>query len=623
MLPPASDSLVRRGWRRSLWPLVLVCTVPVGAVLAIGCGQDDPPTSLPALSIDDAQSDAAAAEALLAPSATLPMRAEVVALTDRLSIAASRTNDPAEAPRLTMLAARLRERVWRFDRSGTDAREAIELYGNVVEASAGKAQSCEADLRRARLLGELSLDGSESYRQAYLALRRQTAHEQGAEARKPCAERLERMLAGGEAYRPTGLAWETLEREGATAAAAHETSSRAPPSASPGTISSGSRPDAGLVPPSARGEIVVMPAAAMIKDKPAKLTTVQPYSWKLGGRVVLSLSAPVRYEVGILAPDDAAGRGHRVYVDLLNVKIKGPKKSLESTGLIEGVRLGQRKNGTRVVVDLSASAYRRIFYIPDPFRVVIDLSTRAPATAAATAKSGKRIVRRVTLDPGHGGWDAGAIGPAGLREKDVALDIAHRAAPTLAADLGIETMLTRDTDTYIPLEERIARANGFGADLFVSIHCTATENGQAHGLEVYFLDPSRQLDKRSMQVAARENLSGLKVRPRDPSALNAQLASIAAGLNVANVTARSRLFAELLRKSTMASMQERYAGTVDHGVKTASFFVLLGADMPAVLFETSFISNPDDEARLNTADYRQKLADGIVNAIRAYREGHK
>ncbi len=597
--------------------MLLVGTAPVA-----GCGQDDPPTTVPSLSIDGGQSDTAQAEALLVPSATLPVRAEAVALTDRLSIAASRTSDQAEAARLTMLAARLRERVWRFDRSGTDAREAIELYGNVVETTAGQVQSCEADVQRARLLGELALDGSEGYREAYLALRRQSVHEDGAEQRKPCLERLERMLTGGEAYRPSGLAWDTLEQAGAAAAAAHKNQTAAPPSSAPAGSGAPSL-DGGLPSPSVSGEIVVLPAPAMIKDKPAKLTAVQPYSWKLGGRVVLSLSAPVRYEVGLLAPDAAAGRGYRVYVDLLNVKIKGPKKSLESTGLIEGVRLGVRKTGTRVVLDLSESAYRRIFYIPDPFRVVIDLSTRAPATAAATAKSGKRLVRRVALDPGHGGWDAGAIGPTGLREKDVVLDIAHRAAPTLAADLGIETMLTRDTDTYVPLEERTARANGFGADLFVSIHCNATENGQAHGVEVFFLDPSRELDKRSMQVAARENLGGLKVRPSDPGALNAQLASIAAGLNVADVTSRSRLFAELLRKSTMASMQGRYPRTTDHGVKTAGFFVLLGADMPAVLFETSFISNPDDEARLTTADYRQKLADGVVNAIRAYREGHR
>ncbi|MBW2458825.1 MAG: N-acetylmuramoyl-L-alanine amidase [Deltaproteobacteria bacterium] len=602
--------------------MALACATLAASCVAAGCDGDAPTTAPPDFAIGGGKTDADSAEALLAPSADLPVRAEVVALTDRLSIAASRSQDPPEAARLTMLSARLRERVWRFDRAGTDAREAIELYGNVVETMAGKPQSCDADLQRARLLGELSLDGAETYRQAYLAMRRQAAHEEGAEARQACVARLEQVLTGSQAYRPTGLAWDSLEQEGTALAQAHRTQAAAPVVPSPLPAGSATSPDAGLPTITTSGQVVVMPAAAMITDKPAKLTAVQPYSSKLGGRVVLSLSAPARYEVGVLAPDDAAGRGHRVYVDLLNTKIKKQKKSLESTGLIEGVRLGHRKNGTRVVLDLSAEAYRRIFYIPNPFRVVIDLSTRPPATAASTSKGGKRIVKRVALDPGHGGWDAGAIGPTGLREKDVALDIAHRAAPTLAADLGIETMLTRDTDTFIPLEERTARANGFGADLFISIHCNATENGQAHGVEVFFLDPTRELDKRARQVAARENLVGLSGGTKDPGTLDAQLASIAAGLNVADVTARSRLFAELLRKSTMASMQGRYAGTVDHGVKTAGFFVLLGADMPAVLFETSFISNPDDEARLTTADYRQKLADGVVNAIRAYREGH-
>jgi len=360
----------------------------------------------------------------------------------------------------------------------------------------------------------------------------------------------------------------------------------------------------------------------------AELLEVEPYSWEQGGRVVLTLSEPARYEVGMLAPDPAAGRGHRLFLDLAGVRLKGRSKDRESKGLIQGVRFGKRRAGLRVVVDLKSEAFRRVFYLPDPFRVMIDLSTRAPARAAPTERSGKRRVRRVALDPGHGGWDDGAVGPTGLREKNVVLNIAHRAAPALASELGIETMLTRDGDSFVPLEERTARANAYHADLFISIHCNATENGEAHGVELYFLDPSREMDAWSTRAVQRENLArrrpgkqGRHDHAPDPAKLGAQVAHVAAGLQVGDVTQRSRLFAELLHRSTFATLADGYPDTEDHGIKTAGFYVLLGAEMPAVLYETSFISNSIDEARLARADYRQSMADAVVNAVKAYRDG--
>src|SRR5690606_19536524 len=112
-------------------------------------------------------------------------------------------------------------------------------------------------------------------------------------------------------------------------------------------------------------------------------------------------------------------------------------------------------------------------------------------------------IRRVALDPGHGGHDPGAVGPRGLREKDVTLDIAHRAGPLIAQELGISTLLTRDTDVYVPLDERAAKANAFGADLFVSIHCNASADPSARGIMTFVLDESE--DPLAMHVAAREN----------------------------------------------------------------------------------------------------------------------
>ena len=597
-----------------------------GALICAGCPSSDgaQPAAGSASGDDSALAgdDSAVATQLLAGQAALPHRSKVVALTNRLAIAASETKDDS-ASTLRLLAARLRERIWRFDRSSTDAREAIELYGAVVDAAAGSARSCMADLHRARLGGEMARDAAQMYRGLYLALERQSAAASDEDGYEPCMTQLRAMLAQSESFRPQGMAWRALQREAIQQVSAM--SATLAPSAAAATASTATpSASADLIVPPGEGEILVVPEATMVKKGKKKLTKVQPYGGELGGRVVLHLDGYTRYETGILEPDPAAGRPHRVYLDLFDARYRGLDDNVASEGLVQRVRLGKRKFGTRVVLDLKEAASRRVFYLPDPFRVVIDVSTRKPTVMPKGRAQGKRYVRRVALDPGHGGWDAGAIGPTGLREKDVALDVAHRAAPALASELGVETMLTRDTDEFIELDHRTARANAFQSDIFISIHCNATENGQASGLEVFVLDPSKEQDAETLRVIARENHAhrGDEHRRRiDVMMLDSQLTNIAAGLGVGRTLDGSRVFADLLRISTMGSLGERFPDTIDHGTKTAAFYVLVGAEMPAVLFETAFISNPDDESRLSTADYRQKLADSIVNAVRAYRDG--
>lgn len=568
---------------------------------------------------DAGTDDMAHAAQLLERDATLPNRAEVVALTDRLSIAAAKAlaENPEVEPSPVLMrsrAAELRERVWRLDGTATDAREALELLQQVVSDPAAGSLGCEADWRRARLVGELSGDAALAYREIFLATERQTS-KTGPEA-EACLARLRGMMARVEAFRPTGSAWQALQQEGARLASAAPTpagsSSQTAPAAS-------TAPSAGFT----GEEIVVKPDPSMLEKERPTLTKIQPYSYKQGGRIVLELTGPATYSTGILKPDPKTGKGHRIYVDVENVALKGKKhRTLSADGIIERVRMAKRQNGVRIVLDLTQEVHRRIFYLPNPFRVMIDVGIRAEPNEAKAAPipAGKRLIRRVTLDPGHGGWDAGAVGPTGLMEKDVALDVAHRAAPALAAELGVETMLTRDTDAFIDLEERSARANAFQSDLFISIHCNATENGEARGHEIFILDPSREGDRRAYGALAREN-SSRRAGALDPSAMDAQVAAIAAGLGLGGLPKRSQEFAGILQKSMGSSLSSRYPGTHDHGVKTAGFYVLVGAQMPAVLFETAFISNTDDEARLSTADFRQKLADAIVNAVRAYRDG--
>ncbi len=624
-----------------------VAQVVLGAAFAAAglgaCSRPEPHADpAPSASTSGEEGDRERAASLESEKTTLPSRAEVVALTDRLAIAAERSVGARivspEAAELTSLAAKLRERLWRHDGVPSDAREATELYRVAVDRAPSAPFACDAEARLAVLSGELARDAEVSYRALYLVRARHAPSE--VEAVKKCVARVATLLGAAAAFRPTGADWVLLEERGRNEAATFAAEKAKPRDREPSSTATESAraPDGSeaLLPsasaavppfgPAAQGglDVVVKPDASVVKSR-ADLTRLEPYSWQGGGRLVLTLSAPLAFDVGVLAPDASAQRGHRIYLDLAGAKQVGVSPEVSTTGLIGGVRLGKRGDGVRVVIDLVDAAHHRVFYLPDPFRVVVDLSTRPPVAVDATPqRSLARTVRRVVLDPGHGGMDAGAQGPTGLREKDVVLDVAHRAAPALAHELGVETMLTRDGDAYVPLEERTARANAFHADLFVSIHCNATEDGNAKGLEVYILDPSRETDAVARRSVMRENhLVVERGKSLDIRVLDAQIASVASGLNASATTEGSRLFAQLLRRSAVSSLSQRYGQPHDHGVKTAAFFVLLGAEMPATLFETAFISNPEDEARLGTADFRQKLADSIVNSVRAYRDGMK
>jgi N-acetylmuramoyl-L-alanine amidase len=228
----------------------------------------------------------------------------------------------------------------------------------------------------------------------------------------------------------------------------------------------------------------------------------------------------------------------------------------------------------------------------------------------ASQSGPQRAASRVVLDPGHGGSDPGAIGPSGVKEKEVTLDVAHRVAPVLAKQ-GVQVALTRDDDRFVTLEERTARANGFNADVFISIHCNAADSRTHHGVETYVLDTTK--DEIASRVAARENATS--------QAATAELGSLLASMRMADQATRSTKLAELLQKATMASLRPNFPDALDGGVHTAGFYVLVGARMPGVLFETSYISNSAEEARLANQDYKQRLADGIVNAVQAYHEG--
>ncbi len=589
--------------------------------LVAGCGQGGPvPGGAPAAS--SASPEITRARELIQETAILPPRAETVAVADAVAIAAHRSGRTAEGASLSMLAADLRARLWRLDQTLSDAREAVELYGAASLAAPTVEEGCEADRRRALLAGDLARDAGLAYRELYLASRRQEgrASPDGGPAAPPasrCLSSVDMALAAAVAYRPSGEAMRALEHDGDLAAGAARRGAASPLlGAMPSGVADRPPASAAVAPDGSAapgGDVVVSPKEDAVGKDPVKVVAVEPLSGEDAARVVIRLSAPATFQVGVLGADGAQANP-RVFVDVARASSKGLAREIAGSGLVRRVRLGAHAGGTRIVLDLSAVAARRVFYLPDPFRIVVDVGTRV--RAEASAPGAPREVRRVAVDPGHGGTDAGAVGPTGLKEKDVTLDIAHRLAPLLAHELGVETLLTRDSDAYVPLDLRAARANTFHADLFISIHCNASENGAARGVQTFVLDEARDPDGVAAKVAARENAQ----RGRD-AATGADLAAVLMRLNPAELSARSRHVADLLQRSALGSLQPRYPDTRDQGVKTAGFFVLVGADMPAVLFETAFISNADEEGRLATADYRQKLADSILNAVRAYKAG--
>jgi N-acetylmuramoyl-L-alanine amidase len=613
----------------------------VGAPSAAGCAADPPPAAPPA-----GPTDRERAQALLDPNATLPTRAETVAIADAVAIASAKEGKTIKGASLARLAGDLRARLWRVDQSAADGREALELYAAAAGATAGAEAGCDADRKRALLAGEIARDAGVTYRELYITARRQAVllARVGGEkppARSACLAAIDSAIAHAVAYRPSSEMMRALESEGnAAAELALRSAGGAGIGASAGDAGSAA-PLSALAasgaadPPSASlsskdGDVVVSPSEQAAAG-PVKILSIDRHGSDKAARVVIRLSGPATFNVGALAADRAAGKDDRVFIDIARASARGVARETEVGGVLRRVRVGAQEAGTRVVLDVAADLHRRVFYFPDPFRIVIDVSTRAPLLKERLSESGKREIRRVVLDPGHGGGDTGAVGPTGLREKDVTLDIAHRAAPLLAHELQIDTLLTRDSDAYVSLDLRAARANAFHADLFVSIHCNASEDGLARGVQTFYLDEVREAESSAARLAARENLlraqgqaapsGSLRHAEEADAEAEAEIASILSSLRVGAMATRSRHVADLLQRSTLASLAPRYPDTRDQGVRTAGFYVLAGADMPAVLFETAFISNPVDESRLATADYRQKLADAIVNAIRAYREG--
>jgi N-acetylmuramoyl-L-alanine amidase len=350
-------------------------------------------------------------------------------------------------------------------------------------------------------------------------------------------------------------------------------------------------------------------------------------------RVVIDANHDTIFTHHELREDPAIGKPQRIYIDMHNSRLDQNLQKVVpiNDNLLKDARAGQyAKDTVRVVIDIKSFKTFKIFSLKNPFRVVLDVwgldpemgdvATQAPLPPSA-AQDGKKIqpsaiakqlalgVRRIVIDPGHGGKDYGAPGyTKGVHEKKVALQIGRLLKKMISDQLKCEAILTRRGDQYLSLEERTAIANTQNADLFVSIHTNASADRRAFGIETYILNLAT--DDEAIRVAAMENATSAK----NISDLDSILQDL---MQNAKVNESTRL-AGYVQHAMHHRLRQKYDQIRNKGIKQAPFYVLLGADMPSILVETSFISNPRECKRLTSKQYQEQICQGIVDGIKRY-----
>ena len=344
---------------------------------------------------------------------------------------------------------------------------------------------------------------------------------------------------------------------------------------------------------------------------------VRHWSYPDYTRIVVETTRPVKLESDVerLGANRRANRPERLYVDLGGLWVgRKYNRGIElGDGLLQGVRLGQNTlTTTRVVLDLENYERHRMFTLPNPHRVVIDVYGRRKRagheTPARRLPVDRRTAKTVVIDAGHGGRDPGALGLYGVREKDVSLKLARSLGSKLE-DLGFEVVFTRGSDRTMGLEERTAIAEAARADLFVSIHFNSAPRRSVNGIETYYLDKNHE--RHSLRVAAREN----GVTRDQVDALQKTLAQ----LRVSELSGYSRHLADLVQTELVGGLPWRYR-VKDLGVKKGPFYVLFLSDTPAILVEAGFVTNKKEAKRLRDEEYLDALADRIATGVARYRD---
>jgi N-acetylmuramoyl-L-alanine amidase len=383
------------------------------------------------------------------------------------------------------------------------------------------------------------------------------------------------------------------------------------------------------------------------------ISDIRAWTNEIYTRVAIDTGDEVSWQANTLRADPLLGLPPRIFIDIRGAGIRDEilRKPVEvRNGLLRQVRAGRFGRDTvRVVIDLERESTYRVFALPGPFRIIVDIDGEgeipalpttpdavappgpvaaapssedpaalppavAPSVPPSAPSAGSAVpVRkhrvRVMIDPGHGGKDPGAVGPTGLREKDVVLAIGRRIREKLERSGEFDVRMTRDDDVFIPLEERTAMANKGRADIFVSLHINASPNRRAEGFSTYVLSRGAS-NREDLELAAREN--GVPVR---------KLQGVKFIIDDMFTGARkneSLRLAKTVNDAVVRHVSTRYPGAQSLGLKQAPFYVLVGARMTAVLVEASFISNAREESRLRDPSCLDGIADGVVEAVRYY-----
>ncbi len=381
-----------------------------------------------------------------------------------------------------------------------------------------------------------------------------------------------------------------------------QTASKAqPPEASPMAESQSATPRLGAAATPASSQPGTAKVPARMQDKNPTATTpaeaLSPKNTKSEqSTVAKGLSKPVATMARATAPDDDADE------DLPDPSASGTKATPKPTAAPTAVTVASDsrdkktrggKKGTTATASEAPVAHE----------------------ASPTADGDRSLIRalglkigRIVIDAGHGGHDTGTIGPNGLQEKDLVLDVALRLGRLLESRLGADVIYTRDNDTFIPLETRTAIANEHQADLFVSVHANSSQDESARGVETYYLNFTSNPE--ALEVAARENAVSEKSIH--------ELQDLVKKITLKEKIDESRELASDVQQSLYSGLSAKSPTLRNRGVKKAPFVVLIGANMPSILAEISFVSNPVDEKKLETPEYRQKIAESLYKGIATY-----
>ena len=331
-------------------------------------------------------------------------------------------------------------------------------------------------------------------------------------------------------------------------------------------------------------------------------------------RIVLETAGPLGYAI----VDESAER-REIRMRLPGLRLAGPQLQEIDDGLVKELRLEPASAGAVLRIVLEASVGQvKDFALQDPYRIVLDLYRPREGSGPEGPPGGAAAqpLRLIVLDAGHGGHDPGATGPTGVQEKEVVLDVTRRVARMMEeSGFGIKVALSRATDVFVPLRDRTNFANKQRADLFVSIHANAHPRSVSEGVETYFLS-SEASDTEARQTAAIENGAVQLESPAARQKTDA-IRSILWDLAQSEFQQESSFLAETVLDSMTRSLR-----LVNRGVKQAGFFVLGGAAMPAILIEIGFLTNPKEERKLATPEYREATARAIFAGLTEYKRRH-